>query len=509
MGQLFISSKGAVRRPGVFALEVAQPRTIRGASLGRVGLVAKFAWGPIVQDTGVGYTPESGQDFMDKFEPVGSPRTSSGWLAVLNRKKSPWHVAGIKGSGYAKATLSKAGTAGNIVATARYFGVLGNSILWTQQAASNGDATARDHVFTLTDPNGVSGTLTETFKNVAMNATIDCSKSLLLGSLVFSGGTMTAWAANFSNTALASGSDGAAIAAADYQTGLDALALESTVKVVVTDDCGDSVRTAVNTNVANHLANNTDRVGAIMGPAGNTWAQAKTDKATYTAGLGSMHYFANWGYTRDAGGTLRQSPPSTAWATARVSIDRFVSASWRDPDSAANYYDMFESVTTNFAANSETVQDEGTDLGINFLMPNEGPGGYVPCHDRTMSLVSGKLYMTTRWYKNWLTKSLVAGLPTYVNGPNMKKKWTEIKGLVDAFLEAEKDAGALVEDEDNDGNVIPAYSTDYASVNTKTTRDQGEFSLAIDGKNPSVLERLFLLMNVGENVTVRDPSAGQ
>ena len=45
MSQLFIQSRGAVRRPGVYAIEVAPPRIIRGVSLGSIGYVARFAWG--------------------------------------------------------------------------------------------------------------------------------------------------------------------------------------------------------------------------------------------------------------------------------------------------------------------------------------------------------------------------------------------------------------------------------------------------------------------------------
>src|SRR5437868_6723765 len=159
MAQLFVASRGAVRRPGVYAIEVAPPRIIRGVSLGYIGYVGRFAWGPVI-GAGVvgaqttGYLPESGADFVDNYEPAGSTRNSPGYYGAMRRLKAPWFVAGIKGAGFATAGLTQAATGGTVVATAKYPGAMGNRILWTQQAATNGDAAARDHVVTLTDPNG-------------------------------------------------------------------------------------------------------------------------------------------------------------------------------------------------------------------------------------------------------------------------------------------------------------------------------------------------------------------
>ena len=115
-----------------------------------------------------GYLPESGADFVDKYEPAGSVRNSTGYYGAMRRLRAPSFVAGIKGTGYAVATLTKTGTGGNAIATAKYPGILGNSILWSLGAASNGDTTARDMTFTLSDPNGVTGTTTEVYKNAPM-----------------------------------------------------------------------------------------------------------------------------------------------------------------------------------------------------------------------------------------------------------------------------------------------------------------------------------------------------
>lgn len=506
MSQLFIQSRGAVRRPGVFAIEVAPPRIIRGVSLGTIGYVGRFAWGPVTHPTNVGvgtqttgYLPESGADFVDRYEPAGSPRNSTGYYGAMRRLRAPWFVAGIKGAGYAVATLILAGTGGNLTATAKYPGVRGNSILLSLGAASNGDTAARDITATMSDPNGITGTTTESFKNAPLNGVIDVSRSKLLSSLTFSA-TLTAWPANVTNSPLTGGSDGAALTAADYQNGLDALALNPDVTVVVTDDCGDAIRTAVNQAVLNHLVANGDRVGAIMGPVANAWAAAKTDKAGYSPSR-QCKYYANWTYVRDDAGNLQLSPQSTMWATARVNIDRFVSAAWRDP-SVAQYYSMVDSISANFQAGSDIIQDEATDVGIDMMVPNPG-GGYVPLHDRTMSLTSGYQYMTTRFYKIWLAKSLLAALPSYVNGPNAWSKLREIKGLIDDFLERERLAGALVESFDKNGKVVPAYSTSL-SDNTASSMALGQAVIAIDARNAAVMEQLFLQMNVGEGVTVRE-----
>src|SRR6185436_2782494 len=117
---------------------------------------------------------------------------------------------------------TKTGTGGNAIATAKYPGLLGNSILWSLGAASNGDTTARVMTFTLSDPNGGTGSTTEVYKDAPMTlgGSVAVSRSKLLSSLTIGAG-MSAWPTNFTNAALTGGSDGAALTATDYQNGLD------------------------------------------------------------------------------------------------------------------------------------------------------------------------------------------------------------------------------------------------------------------------------------------------
>src|SRR5437867_1407851 len=117
---LFASSKGAVLRPGVFPIEVAAPTIIEGVSNGFVGLCMQSDWGEVK----VAYKPLSSSDMLTHYFPNGSARNSTGWYAVMRRKRVPWALVRILHSDAVKATISVAGTGDSVTATAKYFGVL-------------------------------------------------------------------------------------------------------------------------------------------------------------------------------------------------------------------------------------------------------------------------------------------------------------------------------------------------------------------------------------------------
>jgi hypothetical protein len=480
---LYIDSPSSVVRPGVYFVEVTPPRVIRGVSNGYIGLAARFAWGPV----GVGYLPESGDDLIRTFEPPGSPRNSSGYYAIMQRLGAPWFLCGVKGNGASQASDTEAGTGGSLVSTAKYAGVLGNNILRTLQAASNGDSSRRDLVFTLSDP--VTGTTREVYPNLALGQVVDVSRSRLLSSVTFTG-TMTAWPAN-GGANLTGGSDGAALTANDYDTALTQLDLEDNVRVVCVDDCGDSIRDAVNGDIATHVATLTNRVGYIQGSPTATWAQVKANKALYTSDR--LCYFGNWVSVFDDAGVRQHSPLATFAATIRVNLDVHQSIAWRAPQ-ARKYLQSIKGIDSSvpFSVKSTAIQDEATKLGIILSIPIGG-GGFGLLHGRTCNTAPGYLYEVTRWYKDYLGLSIVPALDTYVNGPNSRDQNLDIKGVVDRFMESEKKQFRHVED----------FSTDIDSVNSQSTLANGDFFLALDAKTPGVRERIFLLINAGETVAVR------
>lgn len=503
-----VSSASAAGYPGVYALLQTPPRVIRGISLGYVGYIGQFDAGPAL----TGYLPQDGDDLVQTYEPRGVPRKKTGWYGIMKQLGAPWFIVGVKGAGYLAASKSQAGTAGNIVATAAAPGAWGNAMTWQIAAATNGDATKRDHTFTITDP--ITGTTTEVYRNVAMNQDMTAlvKGSRLLASLVFSGGTMTAWPAN-GTVNLAAGSDGAAAVAADYQTALDQLALEGNVRIVVTDDCGDSIRAAVNGDVVTHCVNLYDRVCFITGDESNDWATTKTDKESYTSELAT--YCGAWVQVYfDDGTTLESVPLSIFCAVIRANIPVHWSIANHDPQ-ATKYLGNVRGVGSRvpYSVASDSIRGEAWTNQIVLPIQGKGPqpgtkGPWQLLHGRDANLTSGLQYEVTTWYRIYLVTALAPQLDPYVNGPNDLDTGLEIQALVNAFLDGEVKLKHLTTSLDTDGvTVLPPYSTDINGVNSGASMANGDFYVSIDGHTPGVRERLFLQLNVGETVSVRKAAA--
>jgi len=82
-----------------------------------------------------------------------------------------------------------------------------------------------------------------------------------------------------------------------------------------------------------------------------------------------------------------------------------------------------------------------------------------------------------------------------VNGPSLRGRHLEVKALVDGFMARQVTAQRCV-----------AYSSAIDGVNSPASLALGQFSLALDAQTPSVMEKIGLLLNAGETVTVREAS---
>lgn len=492
--KLFVDNANDVSTPGVYGIEQAPPLIIRGVSNGYIGMIGKFAWGPVH----TAFLPESGKDILDTLEPAGSPRDSSGYRAIMKRPPASWLFVGIKGVGHAAALLSTAGTGGNVVVTGKYSGARGNSITREIKAATGGDVTKRDIVIQLTD--AITGTTKETYQNVAMNVAPDVSRSKLIAGITFTG-TMTAWPAN-GVANLAAGSDGAALTALDYQTALDALALEDQVRVVVADDPGDSIRDAVNANIAGFCTATKRHVCFLQGDPDNTWAQNKTDKLNYVNER--VCYVGNWIKVFDDAGILRQSPLATSIAVVRNRKSVHLSVAQQDTGTSV-LFDHVRQIDAAFDTSSDTIQTEATNLGI-MLLKKLPSGAKVLVHGRTSDPTSGKKYEVTRWYRDYVALSLITPLGNYVNGPNDPQEDLEIKSKIEGFFDVERAARRVVASKDDQGVLRPAFFVDIESLNSATTRANGDFFVKIEARTPGVRERTFLVFNIGETVSVSIPT---
>jgi hypothetical protein len=356
---LFIDSPAQADAPGAYAVEVPTPSNIDEVSLGYIGFVGQFDWGPMQSV----FIPQDAKQLVDTFQPAGSPRTSTGWRAVMKRRGFTAKIVRVLDEDAIKATLSDAGTGGNLVSTAKYFGTLGNSIVRTIAAASGGDTAKRDLTYTLTDP--VTGTTSETYKDVAMNSAPDVSKSLLLGSIVFSGGTMTVWPGNGSLN-LAAGTNGGSLASIDYtgtagaaDAGVALFETQADVRVLVHDDCGNTMRAAVNAAFEAQCETLRDRIAVLESdPDAASWAAVK---AAVTGSLvdGRVIWCGAWVTAADDSGIDRTTPFSSFIATALVNLEPQQSHSWRDPR-VLKYFDGITGIVAAFSTASKVIQGEAT-----------------------------------------------------------------------------------------------------------------------------------------------------
>lgn len=490
MSTLFVDSVETQQAPGAYVVEVAPPRIIEGLVSGYIGFVFQGEWGPDNVLTEPGSTPE----FMALYFPAGTPHTSSGYRALMRRKRMPLRPVRILNGG-AQATVTAPAGAGTYTATAKYKGTVGNSITLLWQAATDGDAAHRDLLVTLTD--ATTGTTVERVRNVVAGTDLAMTGSVLLSSVTFTGAT--ALPAAGTSVTLSGGSNGAAVTSTQYRNALALLAVRSDVFVVVTDDPGDAIRAAVNDEVVAHVNSKRDRIGVIQTTAQNeTWANVKAYVNAHSPSVRSDRVIpcGAWVETLDDSGASVTTPFSTFVASALANLEPQQShARWEE--TATQFYEGVAGIVAPFDTNDDNLRGEATTQGI--LLPVRlDTGAYAALHDRTSSLTSGKRFVTTRRIKDFLARSIRTNIQGFVNGINWRGRQTQIKGLVDAFLTRQ---GPTVR---RDEPRVIAHSTDINSVNTPAGVALGNFNLALDAQTPSVMEKIGLLFNVGETVTVRE-----
>jgi hypothetical protein len=490
MPGLFITSPSDAEFAGVYAVEISPPKVVEGVSRGYIGFVGQFAWGPHNEV----YTPEDTQDFFNVYEPAGSPRSSSGYRALMKRKRLAIKVVRVLGAGSAAATRTMVGTGGNAVATAKYHGTLGNSITLTQQAPASGASGVKDYVVTLTD--SVTGTTEETYSDVPLptgaDVEVDVSASKLLGSLVLAG-AMTAFPADASGS-FTGGANGAGLADA----GVALFEVEDEVRVVCcdlfTESAGVLEYATVNAAFRAHAADKGDRVAVLQGKPDLSWTNVKaaaTTLASDAAASDRVIFVGPYSTVKDDAGTAQDSPWATSIATALVNLDPHESHAWWD-EKATTFYSMHESAEAPFSVTARTIRKEGFERGI--CLPIRLPSGaWAMQHDRNLNTSAAKRYATRRRYADYLALSLVEATPSFVNGPNAESENKDIKGIVDAFLNRKRLQGWHA-----------AHATDIASVNNATTLGLGQFFCRVEVTTHAPREKILFLMNVGPTVEIQE-----
>lgn len=284
--------------------------------------------------------------------------------------------------------------------------------------------------------------------------------------------------------------------------------------ILVTDDCGDTARAAVNSNLITTCLDTYERVCFITGSKSNTFAQAQTDKASYTSELAT--YSGAWVQVFDDSGTnLVDVPFSIFLAVIRANIPVHWSIAFRDPQVTkylTNVKGLGLGSLAPYSTASKTIRDQSTDSQI--VQPIQGvpqqgqqTGPWQVLHGRDANLTSGFQYEVTTWYRIYVELSLTPQLDPYTNGPNDFDSLREIQGLINNFFEGEVKLKHVVPGKDAQGNPFPAYATDIDSVNSSADMANGNAFISINAHTPGVRERLFLLTNIGETVNVQRVNA--
>lgn len=364
----------------------------------------------------------------------------------------------------------------------------GPNTLLTAQVLSASDGNAAHFDLVLNLASAATGTTTERFPNLELPAAAivpNVSTARLLGNFEIIGTPVAnPDAATYS---FSGGSDGAAVTHTDYNAALALFRLDPEIRVVTVDDCGDSIRAAVNGDLVAHVNATTDRLCVLHGSANNTLAQVLTDVQSYVSDR--VIYCGVWVKVVDDAGVAQLSPFATMIASALVNLQPQQSHAWWN-EIATVYYGGIDSIyQPQFSTADDGTQGPCTQAGVCLPIRLED-GTYAALHDRVTTSVVNKRYATTRRIKDFIAKSVKNALTPFVNGPNIRDAQEDIKLATDNFLGSQIPAGRLTA-------VDPV---DIDSQNNATTQALGQFTFVMTGRCTTPMEQIFPMVNIGPGV---------
>lgn len=497
---VWISSKSAARRHSVYAIARTPPATVKATGTGVVAMVGEFPWGPKQVLT----TPAGTKELIQMFAPPGMSHLGSAYLSLIAKGfPSLRIVRAMASSGTVKATcalVDGATTVGTI--TAKYEGTAGNSLTATVSTASDGDSNHFDLAVTVT---GTSGTTTDVFKNLNGSATgtkTDVS-TMLAGKLLVGG---IAWGTSgrpaSATLTFSTGADGT-IAAADYvgtastgDKGLALLETDKSIRHVFVGDPGGTHRATVMAGVKAHADLMGDRIGYIHGANGLTKSQVVSDVASYRSE--NVVYCAPWAYiSDDTTGAEQLVPPSGFGASVAAQLSPSTSIAWKDNEVGT----MLGGIVRLETDYGQGVPDL-TDAGVACLIREENGGHRFEAGVTTIAPSEPtKRNLTRTRMGQYIAVSFANSVRSMVDSPNVTSNQVSLVGALQSFMDV------LVSNKDQDPNHTPfvaAYEIlDLAAENSQAEVDNGDFTIPLNVKIGSAMERIFLSIQHGESVTIK------
>lgn len=479
-------------RYGINIQEVDPPSGVQGAGTNAVAVIGEFPWGP----AGVVTLVTSVASFFAQFGPLpfGNLNSYAALKAMMGKSfPGPLYVIRVDAASIAAATRTfqdAGGTPANsVVVTAKHPGASGNSIrvAWAVNAA---DADARDATVS------IGTAYTATYKAVAVvdgGALTVTDPADPYVTFTKSGSATTAPAA-VSATALASGSDGTAIAG-DYTDAIDLLSDASLrFNTAFVAEAPSGLISAINTGIDTFIDAHDKGVFFLCTPA----SQTETDAITAVGSLRTDRAVRLWQRVK----TVNLFDPNRAEVTVDGNSFAAVATASVAPElspGGAGGAPYLRAITG---------LEQGTDpVGLALLNEN----GIVPFFMSTAlegailhravltTLVPGKTKVFRRRMTDFITVSLADFLERFlelpldidlnarelgpVTGPQM--------ALFREFLESLKR-----------GRRILAYSVDEFGANNQTNLSAGQWIIVVKVTLVPMQEEIVLQAQIGETVTV-------
>ena len=495
---LFVTSIAAIGAAhGVYAVERPPPSIILPAGTGRAGIVGQFSWGPVQIETG----PDLNADRTQKFQPLGMSRANSAWLMLKSTSYPELCVVRVLGVGAvaATATVNKTGPTPMLTVTLKFPGSQGDNVVASVMDASDGDPNHFQLQVTVSNAEGTTTDIIDNinFSGVGADSVIDFTNAVLIGGITkLAAGSPTRGQVTFSG-----GTDGAAITANDYvgtqgstDKGISLFEGDPLMRHVYVDDCGNSLRAAVNAGLEAHANYLLDRTVYLSGNSGLSSAGAITDANSYEST--NVVYVDPWVYVFDDLGNRQQIPPACFGASLGASVSPSTSFAWRD-DSVRRLLSAIQGVVSNRLAQApqQTLQ------GISTIVPYS-KGGY--CFYAAKVTIAPANPAKANWTRTqmgiYIASSVTASLQSDVDAPNVPVNQNDVVTAIDEFLDQ------LVANKDENPNTAP-YILGYTKVptsdsNTQFSLDSGNFIVERNIKIGSSMERIIFSVQFGETVQI-------
>lgn len=485
--------------PGVYGVNVKPPQTIVGQGQDVTCIVEQFPWGPF----GLVYQPTGIADRILTFYPPGASRNGAGALALSGKgwpSERVVRVMAASGTATASATFQTSGAVSVFSCQLKFPGILGNSMVGTISAATDGVASHAKLVVTLT---GATGTTTDTLDNLNFASAAALTASLgsqlltcrLIGGLTWiASGTVATGSTTFTG-----GLEPSPVAT-DYigtqglgDKGLALTESNDDINHIFYGNPATGILAACNAGLYAHAVFRGDRGAYIAGAAAQTSSAALTDVANYRAD--NCVYVDAWmQQISDQDSTIQTIPAAPMAASVAAQVPVSTGISWRD-----------SSIQTLMTAVVGLEQSRGSQAltesnnGICVLIKKKN-GGFAFYTDVTTNAPNNGAAPRWRTQRTgiYILESAINGFQSNVEGPNVPATQLPMRAALTTFLQG------MVFNRDHDpahNPYIQSFSLSNDQVaNPQSSLDAGNYVIPTNVKTDAGMIRIFVPLQYGPTV---------